>query len=173
METNQGMSCYYYINDGIFGNFMDRSLLGLTYKPRPILMKSANEVNSNIPETQDEVICTIYGMSGDSNDYVAHKAGGLPLMDIGDWLIFPNMGAYTLVFSTSFNGFEAPDFALGIILEDTWHQHFVPNGSTKQKFSIKLNRNSWSNLETLSLSPICKEAMAPKMIFQVNSSKQK
>jgi len=134
-------------------------------------MKSAYEVNTNISETQDEVICTIYGMSGDSNDYVAHKASGLPLMDIGDWLIFPNMGAYTSVFSTSFNGFEAPDFALGIILENTWRQHFEPNASSTQKFAIKLNGNSWSNLETLALSPICNEAMAPKRIVQVNSSK--
>jgi len=32
----------------------------------------------------------------------------LPKLDMGDWLLFRNMGAYTLVASGTFNGFPVP-----------------------------------------------------------------
>ncbi len=33
----------------------------------------------------------------------------LPELDIGDWLLFPQMGAYTVAAASSFNGFAPPN----------------------------------------------------------------
>lgn len=33
----------------------------------------------------------------------------IPDLDIGDWLVFRDMGAYTTTVSTSFNGFKIGD----------------------------------------------------------------
>lgn len=33
----------------------------------------------------------------------------LPDLQVGDWLVFENMGAYTVAASSTFNGFQKPD----------------------------------------------------------------
>lgn len=48
----------------------------------------------------------LWGPSGDPFDYVVNDY--LPELEIGDWLLWKNMGAYTTVFSNSFNGFQPP-----------------------------------------------------------------
>jgi ornithine decarboxylase len=46
-------------------------------------------------------------LSCDSVDMIAKSESAEELME-GDWLWFPNMGAYTTVTSTEFNGFPKP-----------------------------------------------------------------
>ena len=33
----------------------------------------------------------------------------LPELNIGDWIYYPNMGAYTFVTASEFNGFKGPE----------------------------------------------------------------
>lgn len=33
---------------------------------------------------------------------------GLPEMHVGDWMLFENMGAYTVAAASTFNGFQRP-----------------------------------------------------------------
>ncbi len=49
----------------------------------------------------------LYGRTCDSVDMIAKSPAMEELME-GDWLWFPNMGAYTTVTSTEFNGFPKP-----------------------------------------------------------------
>jgi ornithine decarboxylase len=49
----------------------------------------------------------LYGRTCDSVDMIAMATAAEELM-VGDWLWFPNMGAYTTVTSTEFNGFPKP-----------------------------------------------------------------
>lgn len=49
----------------------------------------------------------LYGRTCDSVDMIAKSESAEELME-GDWLWFPNMGAYTTVTSTEFNGFPRP-----------------------------------------------------------------
>jgi len=46
---------------------------------------------------------TIFGRTCDSLDLI--ETGTMPRLHVGDWLLFPNMGAYTSVTASEFNGF--------------------------------------------------------------------
>ncbi|KAJ4460006.1 putative Ornithine decarboxylase [Paratrimastix pyriformis] len=47
----------------------------------------------------------LWGPSCDSMDFIV-KNIRLPRMEVGDWVVFPTMGAYTYVSATEFNGFK-------------------------------------------------------------------
>ena len=58
------------------------------------------------PEDGEMVPSIVYGPSCNGADRVA--SGLLPKMEQGqDWLIFPNLGAYSMSLATNFNGFES------------------------------------------------------------------
>jgi ornithine decarboxylase len=52
--------------------------------------------------------CSIWGPTCDSIDCIT-RAAFLPEMNIGDWLYFENMGAYTMAAASTFNGFKKSD----------------------------------------------------------------
>lgn len=55
---------------------------------------------------------TVFGPTCDGLDTI-QRGADLPEMQVGDWLMFPNMGAYTTSAGSAFNGFnhlEAPTF---------------------------------------------------------------
>ena len=55
-----------------------------------------------------EGIFTLTGPTGDSIDTITHEAR-LPLdVDVGDKLVFHDVGAYSLCLASSFNGFPKP-----------------------------------------------------------------
>lgn len=55
-----------------------------------------------------EVSSTVFGPSCDGLDVVFDRVA-LPQLDNGDWLLFPNMGAYTLCGASNFNGIPAAE----------------------------------------------------------------
>ncbi|XP_047197567.1 ornithine decarboxylase-like [Hippoglossus stenolepis] len=57
----------------------------------------------------DEIMypCSIWGPTCDGLDRIVEQCN-LPDMQVGDWLVFENMGAYTVVTSSTFNGFQRP-----------------------------------------------------------------
>lgn len=91
----------YYINDGMYGSFncilFDHAhcLPTLHKKPKP-----------------DEVLypCSIWGPTCDGLDRIVEQCK-LPDLQVGDWLLFDNMGAYTVAASSTFNGFQAPEIS--------------------------------------------------------------
>lgn len=50
--------------------------------------------------------CTLFGPTCDALDKLFLKEVQLPELDVGNWLVFPFMGAYTSVMSSTFNGFS-------------------------------------------------------------------
>ena len=101
----KSMFYHYYINDGIYGAFDVK--FHSTSNVKVIPMKG--NVGKEYP-------CCIWGQTCAPEDKVADFCR-LPELFLGDWLVFPNMGAYTLSTATMFNGFLP---AKVYLLKNTW-----------------------------------------------------
>lgn len=66
-------------------------------------------VSSDEDEREKYFKTCIFGPTCDSMDKVCDNVQ-LPQMNVGDWLYFPEFGAYTLSASSSFNGFGTQNF---------------------------------------------------------------
>lgn len=90
----------YWITDGLYGSMNCLLYDHATVSPRPLLLCSKDE--------GDLHPSTVFGPTCDGLDTVLREYE-LPEMDVGDWLMFPNMGAYTLCGASKFNGINAVD----------------------------------------------------------------
>jgi ornithine decarboxylase len=86
----------YYVNDGVYQSF--NCIFFDHYHPQPLVL--------NAKEGSEQYKCTIFGPTCDSMDCVA-KDIYLPELQVGDWLYFKNMGAYTVAAASPFNGFKS------------------------------------------------------------------
>lgn len=100
-------SYFYYINDGVYGSF--NCMLYDHAEVTPLLLDS---------RSGPDYTCSIWGPTCDGLDRIAANAQ-LPLMDVGDWLIFEDMGAYTLAAAGCFNGFPVPK-VFPVVQPHTW-----------------------------------------------------
>jgi len=94
-ETNTKQFLY-YINDGVYQSF--NCIFFDHLHPKPLLFTP--------PKSPEESRCTIFGPTCDSMDCIA-KDIMLPELEVGDWLYFKNMGAYTVAAASPFNGFKS------------------------------------------------------------------
>lgn len=78
---------HYYIAHGVQGVFKDRLLCNETFTPIPLFQAA------NVHVEQSE--STIHGPSGDFFDTICPFVS-LPVLQVGNWLMFDRMGAYTL-----------------------------------------------------------------------------
>jgi ornithine decarboxylase len=89
----------YTIDDSLYGQF---SCIPYDHStPRWIRVRDPAEPIRN------KSAAVLYGRTCDSVDMIAAAAEAEEL-EVGDWLWFPKMGAYTSVTSTEFNGFPKP-----------------------------------------------------------------
>ena len=65
----------------------------------------------------------IFGRTCDSVDIVA-KAEYMEELEVGDWLWFPGMGAYTRATASEFNGFPLPKIFVNSDVPDSNHLSF-------------------------------------------------
>ncbi|KAM3933755.1 antizyme inhibitor 2 [Leptodactylus fuscus] len=86
----------YYINDGVYGSF--NCIFFDHAHPIPILHKKPS------PD-QQSYSSSLWGPTCDGLDRIAENLQ-LPELQVGDWLLFDNMGAYTVAASSTFNGFQ-------------------------------------------------------------------
>ncbi|KAL5016675.1 hypothetical protein ScPMuIL_006264 [Solemya velum] len=105
----------YYINDGIYGSFT------------PLLFdKGAEKIKYTefvLPEERDTSIVhssSVWGPTCDGVDCVL-KDCQLPELNVGDWLYFGNMGAYSIVLGSAFNGMPRPRYFY-YCQSDIWYQ---------------------------------------------------
>uniref|UniRef100_A0A8C5P949 Orn/DAP/Arg decarboxylase 2 N-terminal domain-containing protein n=1 Tax=Leptobrachium leishanense TaxID=445787 RepID=A0A8C5P949_9ANUR len=89
-------SIMYYVNDGVYGSF--NCIFFDHAHPKPILHKKPS------PE-QPLYKSSLWGPTCDGLDRIAEQLD-LPELYVGDWLLFNNMGAYTVAASSTFNGFQ-------------------------------------------------------------------
>jgi len=96
----------YYINDGIYGSFnciiFDHTNIGIKCLTQEHLNKRA--ILGDRKQSADYVYkSTVFGPTCDSMDKLITV--DMPKLNIGDWVFFPNFGAYTAAASSPFNGF--------------------------------------------------------------------
>lgn len=89
----------YYLADGVFGCFRDAWLLNVHY-PCDVLIQHGTREKDDVLQ-----LTNLYGPTRDVLDVISRNIR-LPLLNTGDWLRFPNMGAYTMSLSTRRSGFN-------------------------------------------------------------------
>jgi len=81
----------YWITDSLYGSF--NCIFYDHYNPKP----------ENMKESDNNYFTTFYGPTCDGLDIIS-KVDSYPEMFLNDWIIFRNMGAYTLAGACNFNG---------------------------------------------------------------------
>lgn len=99
----------YYINDGVYGSFNCLLYDHQHVTPQFLKQRSSDE---------KKFASTIWGPTCDALDQLI---ADIPLPDcsIGDFVIFENMGAYTVPVASPFNGFPLPKIYC-FIARDVW-----------------------------------------------------
>ncbi|KAI9718325.1 MAG: Ornithine decarboxylase [Chrysothrix sp. TS-e1954] len=95
-----------YLNDGVYGNFS--SIMFDHQHPVPRILRCNGEFFGASPrqeETEQGIEYSIWGPTCDGNDCISTSSLFPKVLDIGDWLFFEDMGAYTKCSATRFNGF--------------------------------------------------------------------
>ncbi|XP_072387904.1 ornithine decarboxylase 1-like [Diabrotica undecimpunctata] len=128
-EGGNNMHRMYYINDGVYGSFNCILYDHQVVVPQPL----EERVGAKYYDS------SVWGPTCDGLDQVIEHAM-LPEMKIGDWLVFEDMGAYTLPVASPFNGFPIPkvhivmDESIRVLMEDMFEltdRHFemltIPN----------------------------------------------
>ncbi|CAH2222223.1 antizyme inhibitor 2 isoform X1 [Pelobates cultripes] len=95
-EIDLNKTIMYYVNDGVYGSF--NCIFFDHAHPKPILHKKPS------PD-QPIYSSSLWGPTCDGLDKIAEHLN-LPELYVGDWLLFNNMGAYTVAASSTFNGFQ-------------------------------------------------------------------
>ncbi|ERL89919.1 hypothetical protein D910_07278, partial [Dendroctonus ponderosae] len=133
----------YYINDGVYGSF--NCVLYDHQVVCPVPLKE-------YPESR-RISSSVWGPTCDGLDRVIEDIS-LPDMNIGDWMVFEDMGAYTLPVASTFNGFPVPEVCY-IIKQHEWAQlkNFIslsraelevieePNAADEELFCLKIPSN--------------------------------
>lgn len=109
INTEDPVMYFYYINDGTYGNF--KQVLISRLQTKPIVLDERQD-------RQEYFMSCVWGHSCCGFDCVASKVR-LPLLEIDDWLVFEDMGAYSMNLATRFNGFPIAT-VFPIIQRETW-----------------------------------------------------
>jgi len=97
VQDNEGEKTFlYYVNDGVYQSF--NCILFDHYHPTPLVLSQNNRTDMHR--------CTIFGPTCDSMDCIS-KDILLPELEVGEWLYFKNMGAYSVAAASPFNGFKS------------------------------------------------------------------
>lgn len=103
-----GVKAMVYINDGVYGNLncilfdhQHPKAFSLSHKGEYYYQEEIDNYSKGI---EGKYKFSIWGPTCDGLDCVSAQASFSRDVEIGDWLFFPNLGAYTSAASTSFNG---------------------------------------------------------------------
>lgn len=97
-ESSCDKTVMYYVNDGVYGSF--NCILYDHAHVKPVLQKK--------PKSDEKYYSSsIWGPTCDGQDRIVERFD-LPDLQVGDWMLFENMGAYTVAASSTFNGFQRP-----------------------------------------------------------------
>lgn len=95
---------FYIVNESIYSSFSN-----ITYDlAKPNIELLIDDINTNLNQSSSTLHDSIiFGRTCDSADKITEIK--LPELQIGDYFKIKNMGAYTIVSSTNFNGFETTE----------------------------------------------------------------
>jgi len=98
-----------YLNDGVYGNFS--SIMFDHQHPVPQILKCGDRMPAGEAEDAYQrnkgpaIEYSIWGPTCDGIDCISASCTFADTLDVGDWLMFEEMGAYTKCSATRFNGF--------------------------------------------------------------------
>lgn len=95
-----GVGWRYTIDESVYGQFSCIPFDGQKPPFARVVMRTGDE-------TRKKTKAIIFGRTCDSMDVISYGSE-VEELEIGDWLYFPWMGAYTTVTSSEFNGFPKP-----------------------------------------------------------------
>ncbi|KAK1142806.1 Ornithine decarboxylase [Aspergillus melleus] len=99
-----------YLNDGVYGNFSN--IIFDHQHPVAQILTCASGSAASSPSaspnsaTSEGIAYSIWGPTCDGIDVITQRIELPGLLDVGDWLYFEDMGAYTKCSATRFNGFS-------------------------------------------------------------------
>jgi ornithine decarboxylase len=125
-DRPDGSRCY-YITDGVYGSFNN-----LVYDHASVTAKVLR--GPGMPpvkpfETETRLLSTVFGPTCDGVDLI-FKNVPMPLLRRGDWLQFPNFGAYTIAGACAFNGMPMDNPDILYVWSD------VPTGSWEHTVAV-------------------------------------
>eukprot|EP00741_Cyanophora_paradoxa_P014966 tig00020830_g14439.t1 len=97
---------HYWISDGVYGSFKDRLLLNAEFLPHVVAPPGTSAESLREARTHR---CSLFGPTHDSLDVIGEGLL-LPELEVGQWLFFLEMGAYTSSLASQFNGFGSMRF---------------------------------------------------------------
>lgn len=117
-------SVMYYVNDGVYGSF------------NCLLFDHATVHVSVLKDSEDEMVyeSSVWGPTCDGLDCILETTK-LPELEVGDWMYFKDMGAYTMASASTFNGMPAPVRSYHC-LDTVWHEVY-PESSHKPVSRIR------------------------------------
>ena len=133
----------YYVNDGVYGSFNCLLFDHAEVQPMPLY-----------PPKEDEPLfeCSIWGPTCDGLDCISQLTL-MPEMEAGSWMVVPDMGAYTVAASSTFNGMPRP----GIVYVSKEIYRLVQDHQSFDLFIVKMLINSafifvsnWPSVHSLS-----------------------
>lgn len=109
MSMDHQESCMIYINDGLYGNFS--SIMFDHQHPVAKVLRAGGRVLYDTPTAlpvpdNEGIEYSIWGPTCDGIDRITESIRFGVTLDVGDWLYFEDMGAYTRCSATKFNGFS-------------------------------------------------------------------
>ena len=104
----------YTIDDSLYGQF---SCIPFD-QAKPLWMRVSDSDNS---EVRKKVKGLLMGRTCDSVDVIA-RCEEMEELEVGDWLWFPQMGSYTNVTATEFNGFPKPSILTTFVETPNIHE---------------------------------------------------
>ena len=111
-----GMGWRYVIDESLYGHF---SCIPFDHQKPAFLRVAGETADEKKARGTSEAI--VFGRTCDSLDVIA--TGVMENLEVGDWLYFPLMGAYTSATASEFNGFPKPH-----LIEDT--KYLLPDSAT-------------------------------------------
>ncbi|KAL8376241.1 hypothetical protein RB595_007378 [Gaeumannomyces hyphopodioides] len=97
-----------YVNDGLYGNFS--SIMFDHQHPVAKVLSASGTFLYNTSDAQavdgEGIEYSVWGPTCDGIDRISESVRFQQTIDVGDWLYFEDMGAYTKCSATRFNGFS-------------------------------------------------------------------
>ncbi|KAJ2222722.1 Ornithine decarboxylase [Coemansia sp. RSA 485] len=117
VDRDDGPAFMYYVNDGVYGSF--NCIMFDHQHPTPRVLTCGGQLVDAPAKAASAVSgfeSSVWGPTCDSIDCIV-PSGRLPELQVGDWLVFDGMGAYTICAASRFNGFKISD----VVYVDTEH----------------------------------------------------
>ena len=109
----------HYVNDGVYGSFncilYDHAHVKALLQKRPKL-------------DEKYYLSSIWEPTCDGLDGIIESCN-LPEMHVGDWMVFENMGEYTIAVASTFNGIQRPNIMANVATHEADPESWLPSGS--------------------------------------------